>query len=225
MAEQFPHCEVTAVSNSASQRQFIERRARERDLDNIRVITADMRDFQADREYHRVVSIEMFEHMRNYKLLFRRVSNWLTPRGKAFVHVFCHREKPYLFEAEGAANWMGKHFFTGGIMPSEDLFGHFEEDLSIERQWRVNGLHYWRTCEAWLENLDRNRAAILARFRQDLSARASTRSLQRWRMFFMACAELFRYRGGEEWFVAHYLLRHAAATASTERNDQLQSVG
>jgi cyclopropane-fatty-acyl-phospholipid synthase len=158
----------------------------------------------------------MFEHMRNYELLFRRISSWLTDRGKAFVHVFCHRDTPYLFETEGATNWMARHFFTGGTMPSEDLFGHFGEDLKIQRQWRVNGMHYWRTCEQWLKNANRNRAEILARFERDLSPRESKRYLQRWRIFFMACAELFRYGEGDEWFVAHYLLQQTASTSSSQ---------
>ncbi len=165
--------------------------------------------------------------MRNYEMLFRCVSNWLTPEGKAFVHIFCHRDTPYLFETEGAANWMGRHFFTGGMMPSEDLFSHFDDDLVIERQWRVSGLHYWRTCEAWLENLDRNRSAIMARLRQDLSAREASRNVQRWRMFFMACAELFRYRGGDEWFVAHYLFQNVGAEARrrlTTGDERLQTL-
>lgn len=183
IAEHFPHCQITAVSNSSSQREFIEDRAQQRGLSNIRVITADMRDFNIDEKFDRVVSVEMFEHMRNYELLFRRVSSWLAPEGKAFVHVFCHRQAPYLFETEGSANWMGRHFFTGGMMPSEDLFSHFADALSIEHQWRVNGLHYYRTCEAWLENLDRNRAAILECFRRDLPAGEARKSLQRWRMF------------------------------------------
>ncbi len=217
IAERFPSCQITAVSNSASQREFIERRAAERGLTNLRVITADMREFAIDKQFDRVVSVEMFEHMRNYELLFRRVSNWLTPAGKAFVHVFCHRETPYLFETEGAANWMGRHFFTGGMMPSENLFSHFADDLAIQRQWRVSGLHYWQTCEAWLKNLDQNREPILARFRQDMPARDARRNLQRWRMFFMACAELFRYRGGDEWFVGHYLFQHTAASSSNAR--------
>lgn len=216
IAAKFPHCELTAVSNSASQRAFIEKCAAERDLSNLRVITADMREFEIDDQFDRIVSVEMFEHMRNYELLFRRVSQWLTPTGKAFVHVFCHRDTPYLFETEGAENWMGRHFFTGGIMPSEDLFSRFDDDLSIQRQWRVNGLHYWRTCEAWLKNLDRNRATILTRFRQDLPAGEAKRNLQRWRIFLMACAELFRYRDGNEWFVAHYLFERSDAKSARQ---------
>lgn len=222
IAEQFPACEITAVSNSASQRSFIEARARERRLTNVRVITADMRDFGTSETFDRVVSVEMFEHMRNYELLFRRVSKWLKPDGKAFVHVFCHRNSPYLFETEGAANWMGRHFFTGGMMPSEGLFSHFADDLAIEQQWRVNGMHYWRTCEAWLNNLDRHRDATLDCFRADLSDRDAKLSLQRWRIFFMACAELFRYRGGDEWFVAHYLFEKTDVSSPQHQvaNDQ-----
>ena len=217
MAEHFPSCEITAVSNSASQRKFIESRARTKGLSNIQVITADMREFVTSEKFDRVVSVEMFEHMRNYELLFRRVSDWMTPDGQAFVHVFCHRNTPYLFETDGAANWMGRHFFTGGMMPSEALFGQFANDLVVQRQWRVNGLHYWRTCEAWLTNLDGDRAAILDRFRQDLPEPEAKRSLQRWRIFLMVCAELFRYRGGDEWFVAHYLFRQAASKSPHRR--------
>ncbi len=225
MAQHFPSCTITAVSNSASQRRFIESRARSQGYANIRVVTADMRDFTTDQKFDRIVSVEMFEHMRNYELLLRRISNWLTPEGKAFVHIFCHRETPYLFETDGAANWMGKHFFTGGMMPSANLLSHFDEHLEIEQQWRVGGFHYWRTCEAWLGNLDRNRAALLARLRQDLSAGEAQRHLQRWRIFFMACAELFRYRDGNEWFVAHYLFRNKAASVSTDSTENLQHIG
>ena len=214
IAERYPDCNITAVSNSASQREFIQCQARSRGFDHVRVITADMRDFETKERFDRVVSVEMFEHMRNYKLLFQRVSNWLTPIGKAFVHVFCHRNTPYLFETEGVSNWMGRHFFTGGTMPSESLFSHFNDNLTIEQQWKVDGLHYWRTCEAWLKNLDQNRTTILTRFRQDLGAHEANRNLQRWRIFFMACGELFRYRGGNEWFVAHYLFQRVPSKPS-----------
>lgn len=186
LAEHFPHCQITAVSNSSSQRQFIETRAAERQLANVEVVTADMRDFATLEQFDRVVSVEMFEHMRNYALLFERVSSWLSPDGKAFVHVFCHRSAPYLFETEGANNWMGRHFFTGGIMPSADLFHCFRDHLHINRQWRVGGLHYWRTCEEWLQNADCHRQQILTRFERDLSPRDARVQLQRWRMFFMA---------------------------------------
>lgn len=227
IAEHFPNCRVTALSNSTRQRAFIEARAAALSLHNISVLTCDMRDFDIQQTFDRIVSVEMFEHMRNYQLLLQRVSHWLAPNGRAFVHVFCHRHTPYLFETEGAANWMGRHFFTGGMMPSEQLFSYFENDLTIERQWRIEGLHYWRTCEAWLQNLDQHRTAILARFEQDLSRSEARRSLQRWRIFFMACAELFRYRDGNEWFVAHYLFRrqsdYPCQPAATESGKLLEA--
>ena len=209
VAEQFPQCQVTAVSNSVGQRKFIEQRAQTLGLANIQVITADMRDFAPRDRFDRIVSVEMFEHMRNYELLLHRLSTWLVPQGKAFVHLFCHRDSPYLFQDRNRADWMARHFFTGGMMPSEDLLGEFDDDLTIEQQWRVNGLHYARTCEAWLEHLDLKRETILARFCQDLPARTARVSLQRWRMFLMACAELFRFGNGEDWFVAHYRLRQS----------------
>ena len=204
IAEHFPNCQVTAVSNSVSQRKFIESRAESSRSSNIRAITADMRKFSTSQQFDRVVSVEMFEHMRNYDLLLRRVASWLTPQGKAFVHIFCHRDTPYLFETKGAANWMGRHFFTGGMMPSQDLFRYFDQDLVVERQWHVGGLHYGRTCQQWLRNLDQHRDAILAIFRQDMSWWEAKKTMQRWRIFFMACAELFQYQGGHQWFVSHY---------------------
>ena len=211
IAQHYPSCQITAVSNSSDQRRFIEDRADQLQLPNVEVITADMREFSTTKTFDRIVSVEMFEHMRNYDLLFERVANWLNSGGKAFVHVFCHRGSPYLFETEGTNNWMGRHFFTGGMMPSEDLFSHFGDHMQIEKQWRVSGMHYWRTCEEWLKNADRSRRQILARFRRELSPREVKVSLQRWRMFFMACAELFRYNGGDEWFVAHYLFGRSAS--------------
>lgn len=206
MAEQYPSAFITAVSNSSSQRAYIESQSEQRGLSNVRVITANMRDFEADSKYDRVVSVEMFEHMRNYELLFSRIASWLTDSGKLFVHIFCHRTTPYLFQIEGEDNWMGCHFFTGGTMPSEALFDQFNADLSVTQRWQHNGLHYWRTCKHWLQNLDRSRSSLLKLFGQDHSPREAKIVLQRWRMFFMACAELFRYREGTEWYVSHYLL-------------------
>lgn len=217
MAEQFRESNILAISNSASQRAFITSKVQQQGLRNLQVITADMRQFETNQQFDRVVSVEMFEHMRNYDLLFQRIADWLNPGGKLFAHIFCHRDTPYLFETAGPSDWMARHFFTGGTMPSDDLFDHFDRDLSIERRWRVNGRHYWQTCEAWLENLDRNRPIVVRRFERDLDPAAARRWLQRWRIFFMACAELFRHGGGNQWFVAHYLMnstrrRHARRT-------------
>ncbi|MDA7979781.1 MAG: cyclopropane-fatty-acyl-phospholipid synthase family protein [Pirellulales bacterium] len=210
IAQNYPDCHITAVSNSSSQRKFIESRARDLGLKNVCVITADMRTFDTDLQYDRVISVEMFEHMRNYELLFRRIARWLKPEGKLFAHVFCHREFPYAFQTEGADNWMGRHFFTGGIMPAIDLFHEFNRDLTVTRQWQMNGSHYWRTCEAWLKNLDTNYEKIIAILEPGHPSEAK-RIIQRWRMFFMACAELFRFQAGEEWFVAHFQFSRRAA--------------
>lgn len=209
MAENFPTAKITAVSNSHSQKRFIEQRLQQRGLSNVDVVTCDVNQFQTDLRYDRVVSVEMFEHLRNYRELFRRIAGWLLPEGKMFVHVFCHRQSSYLFETEGADNWMGRNFFTGGTMPAADLFSRFDQDLKIEQQWQVNGLHYWRTCEAWLKNLETHRRELDSLFQHQLSHTAAQVALQRWRIFIMACAELFRYRDGEEWFVSHYRFRRA----------------
>lgn len=205
MAEQYPTAEITAISNSRSQREFIEQRLVERGLNNVQVVTQDVNKFQTDQKYDRVVSVEMFEHLRNYQELFYRISKWLSPTGLLFVHVFCHRHSAYLFEEHGSDNWMGRHFFTGGTMPSTDLFSHFQRDMRIQQQWEISGLHYWRTCEAWLANLDRNHNELLGIFKKQASRPKASVVLQRWRMFMMACAELFRYHDGKEWFVSHYL--------------------
>ncbi len=209
LAEKYPSCTITALSNSASQRQYIESCATSLGLTNVRVITADICDFETNQRFDRVLSVEMFEHLRNYEVLFCKISDWMTTNAKMLVHVFCHRNAPYLFETGGAANWMGRHFFTGGMMPSEDLFSHFSDQLTIERQWRIDGTNYQRTCEAWLQNLDQHQAEILAHFRDVLPDREARIDLNRWRIFFMACAELFGYRNGQEWFVMHYLFEQA----------------
>lgn len=205
VAEQFRRCRVTALSNSTGQRRFIETRSSALGLRNLRVITANMADYLGAESYDRVISVEMFEHMRNYETLLKRVGGWLRPAGKLFVHIFCHRERAYSFDATEENDWMARHFFTDGLMPSFDLLGHFDRDLVISERWQVDGKHYARTCEAWLKNLDTNRARLLALFEQTTDRASAQLVLQRWRIFFMACAELFRYAGGSEWFVGQYL--------------------
>lgn len=204
LAEFYPDSRIVAVSNSNSQRQFIEARCRERSFDNVRVITADMNEFYTDQRFDRVLSVEMFEHMRNYQVLMGRVHTWLKPGGKLFVHIFTHRYLAYPFETEGEDNWMGRCFFTGGLMPSRDLLPYFRGDLQLEEDWHFNGGHYQRTLEAWLINQDRHREEILALFQETYGSDEAERWFRRWRVFFMACAELFGYRNGEEWGVSHY---------------------
>jgi cyclopropane-fatty-acyl-phospholipid synthase len=211
IAEHFPACRVVAVSNSKLQREHILARCAQRDLDNVEVQTADMNRFEADRRFDRVVSIEMFEHMRNYELLMGRVARWLKPGGKLLVHIFCHREYAYPFASEKQGDWMGRHFFSGGIMPSDDLLLHFQRDLTLERKWRVNGTHYQKTCEAWLQNTDARREKVLSIFAAEPSEESAELRVQRWRIFFLACSELFGFRGGNEWFVSHYLFGLPAA--------------
>jgi len=221
MAEHYPACRITAVSNSAPQRRYIERQCAERGIGNVEVLTNNIADFRPDRQFDRVVSVEMFEHVRNYELLLNRIADWLHPDGKLFVHIFCHRQFAYPFETNGASDWMARHFFTGGIMPSEDLLREFPDDLGVSGQWHVSGLHYSRTCEAWLEKLDANADSLRELFGRELGAREASVQLQRWRMFFMACSELFRFRGGEEWGVGHYLLTRQKVTGGRDEQAHL----
>ena len=205
MAGRYPNARITAVSNSNGQRAFIEARCRERGLHNVRVLPRDVNTLALPAAaYDRCVSIEMFEHMRNYDSLLARIGSWLRPGGRLFVHIFVHRTLLYPFETEGADNWMGRHFFTGGLMPAADTLLHFQGPLSIVQQWLVDGTHYQRTANHWLQRQDEQRDAVMAILRQAYGDAAAL-WFQRWRMFFMACAELFGYAGGQQWMVSHYL--------------------
>jgi len=218
-ARRFPHAQVVAVSNSRSQATFIN----ERRPPNLEVVTADMNDFEPSGAFDRVVSIEMFEHMRNYEELLRRIAGWLKPSGRLFVHVFCHHAHAYPFQTDGNDNWLGRHFFTGGLMPSLDMFRSFTADLTIEEQWSVGGIHYQRTAAAWRENLEERHAEVLSLLRGQYGTDAEL-WYHRWRLFFTACEELFGYRGGKEWLVGHYRFRHAAAVARGSQTQLAEAV-
>ena len=207
MAEHYPNSDITVVSNSASQKQHIDFQAAARGFKNLTVRTANMISYPGEggAVFDRVVSVEMFEHMKNYAELLRRISAWLQPGGKLFVHIFTHRVAAYHYEVESDDDWMAKYFFTGGQMPSHDLLSHFQDDLTLVQDWKVNGGHYEQTSNAWLANMDRHKTEIMPLFKETYGSENATRWWNYWRIFFMACAELWGYKGGEEWGVSHYL--------------------
>ena len=205
MTRKFPSSRIMAVSNSNEQREFIEKKARDHRISNIAVLTCDMNNFTTEEKFDRIVSIEMFEHMRNYALLFERISSWLSGQGRLFFHIFCHKNTPYFFQDESKEDWMAKHFFSGGVMPAFDLPTKFESHLSVISQWQVNGFNYARTLRAWLERIDSNKNAVISALSAGSNPTNPTIQFQRWRLFLMACEELFAYNGGEDWFVGHYL--------------------
>ena len=207
MAKQFPQARIISVSNSNSQREYIMGQARERKLTNLKVVTADVNTFEPDQTFDREVSVEMFEHVRNHRGLFRRIHAWLKEEGKLFTHVFCHRSTSYPFEVDGEDDWMSKHFFSGGTMPADELFLRIAGPLELESRWRWSGQHYAKTSECWLENLDRRKSEVLPIFEKEMSPDKAIRMFHRWRIFFLACAETFGFAKGQEWWVSHYLFR------------------
>jgi len=207
--ENFPKCHVTCVSNSATQREYIVSRAKELGADRrLNAVTADANVYTTSQQFDRIVSIEMFEHMKNYQSLFERVSSWLTPQGRLFIQILCHRHFPYSFDARKGSDteWMARNFFSGGTMPSHDLFLHFQKDVSLLDSWIVNGCHYSRTLEAWLCNTDRNKVQIQDLF-NSVYGKEAEQKLFNWRLFFIFCSEVFGYSEGNEWHVSHYLFQ------------------
>ena len=203
-AAKFPNSTFVAVSNSNDQIEFINNTAAARSLENIKAIKQDMNNLSLDESFDRIISIEMFEHMRNYGALLKKLRNYLHNNGKMFVHIFTHRDHPYPYEVRGPSDWMSKYFFTSGLMPSHDIFSYFEEDLVVEQSWKINGSHYARTCNLWLENHYKNKKTILDIFTGHYPN--PRQWFVRWQLFFLACEKLFAYNEGKEWFVSHYLL-------------------
>ncbi|MEO8207289.1 MAG: class I SAM-dependent methyltransferase, partial [Chthoniobacterales bacterium] len=206
MAEHYPNARITGVSNSRTQKIYIDAEAARRGLSNLEIITANMNDFEPQEgEYDRVVSVEMFEHMKNYRRLMGRIAKGMKTGGKLFVHIFTHRTFAYHFDGKDPSDWITRYFFEGGTMPSDDLLLYFQDDLRIYRHWQVDGTHYQKTSEEWLKNMDSNDTAIHPILEQTYGRKNVAKWKSYWRVFFMACAELWGYRQGTEWIVSHYV--------------------
>ncbi|KAJ9635560.1 hypothetical protein H2204_005734 [Knufia peltigerae] len=202
LAELFPNANITAFSNSRTQKLYIDEQARTKGLTNLKVVTGDVVTYEfAPDSFDRVVSIELFEHMKNYSLLMKKIARALRHGGKLFVHIFSHKDSPYDFED----GWMSTHFFTGGTMPSADLLHFFQDDLTLRKQWWVSGKHYAKTCEDWLSKMNASRNDIWPGLRETYGQQNAAMWFYRWQIFYMACAELFAWDGGDVWGVSHYL--------------------
>lgn len=206
-AERYPESTIISVSNSTLQREYIEKKAAKLGLKNLKVITADINTFSIEETFDRIVTIEMLEHVRNHAHVFKQIASWLKPSGRLFVHVFSHRQYTYPFEVDGDNDWMARYFFTGGIMPSHDLFRNYDQYLEIEQDWQLSGIHYQKTLDAWLHKMESNESKVLKIFKETYGADHAKIWFHRWRMFFMACSELFGYSKGTEWGVSHYVFR------------------
>ncbi len=207
LASNYPNSQITAVSNSSTQRQYIENKCEQLKYSNVSIITADMNDFKINKKFDRIVSVEMFEHMRNYEKLLNKCYNLLNDQGKLFVHIFSHKSLIYPFENGGPGDWMAREFFSGGIMPSHKMLLHFQNDLKIQTVWRISGKHYSKTSLAWLNKMDKNKSLILEIFNDTYGPNQAKIWFQRWRIFFMSCQELFGINNGTEWGVSHYLFK------------------
>ena len=206
MAQHFPDSAITAVSNSATQKTYIETTARQRGIGNVKIITQDMNTFSATEKFDRIVSVEMFEHMRNYAHLLERARSWIKDDGKLFIHIFTHKKYTYFFEDRDPNDWMSRYFFTGGLMPADDLLYQFQTHFTVQEHWQINGTHYGRTARCWLENMDKNQKKIQEIFKKTYGEENALSWQVYWRIFFMACEELWNYDQGKEWLVSHYLL-------------------
>ena len=210
-AARFPHSRITAISNSRTQKEHIDVEAKKRGITNLMIVTCDINAFDIDaNRFDRVVSVEMFEHLKNYQLLFRNIARWLKPGGLLFTHIFTHHKFSYRFVSQGPSDWMSRYFFTGGQMPAHNLFSYFQDDPQLLQNWKVNGRHYQQTAEHWLQNMDTHKAEILPIFAATYGHNNVTKWWAYWRVFYMSCAELWGYRDGEEWMVSHYLFQKPA---------------
>ena len=207
MAKSFPQSKITAVSNSNDQREYIESKCKLNNIENINVITCDMNDFNISKKFDTVISIEMFEHMRNYEKLLKKISSFLKEKGTLFVHIFSHKSIVYPYEDRGPSDWMAREFFSGGLMPSHDLLSNFQDDLKLQKKWVISGEHYKKTSYAWLQKLDKNKSTIIELFKKTYGTNEAIIWFNRWRIFFLACAEMFGMKNGSEWGVSHYLFK------------------
>ncbi|KAF7102663.1 hypothetical protein CFC21_103759 [Triticum aestivum] len=207
IAKKYRNCNITGICNSTTQKAFIEEQCRENELSNVEIIVADISKFEMERSFDRIISIEMFEHMKNYKALLKKISRWMKEDSLLFVHYFCHKTFAYHFEDKNDDDWITRYFFTGGTMPSANLLLYFQEDVSVVNHWLVSGTHYARTSEEWLKRMDKNIAAIRPIFEKTYGRESATKWIAYWRTFFISVAELFGYNNGDEWMVAHHLFR------------------
>lgn len=205
LARQYPNSQITGLSNSSSQKTFIDKRAKELGIKNLNIVTANIVNHQFDEQFDRILSIEMLEHMKNYKVLFERISSWLKTDGLFFTHIFTHKQFAYHYEDSDGRDWLTRHFFTGGTMPSNDLFHYFQKDLTLIKQWAVSGTHYEKTANEWLKNQYKNKESIIPILKETYGANNAKRWWVYWKVFFMACAELWGYKNGNQWMVSHYL--------------------